>query len=253
MGIMTSFAALTKNVPEPFKKETDGGMGMHIHDKFVVVDFNAANPAVFTGSSNLAAGGEQANGDSLAMIEDGAIANMYAIEAIATFDHFHFRKVMQTAKSNDALGLWYPGKPNAPPTAWWKSYYDPKNIHMRDRLLFAVQPLPAGLATTKNVDWSAVDAAAAKPPAAKGKSAATGATKMSPSSAKTKPAKTKPGKTKPAKKKPAKKKPAKKKPAKKKPAKKSKKPAAKASSAKKKKGAKKKAPAKKPAKRRGKK
>jgi hypothetical protein len=245
MGIMTSFAALTKTVPEPFKKETDGGMGMHIHDKFVVVDFNGANPAVFTGSSNLAAGGEEANGDSLAMIEDGAIANMYAIEALATFDHFHFRKVMQTAKSNDSLGLWYPGKPNAPPTAWWKSYYDTKNIHMRDRLLFAGLPLPPGLATTKNVDWSAVDAAAAKKPAAKGKSAATGATKTSPSkSSATK---------KPAKKKPAKKKPAKKKPAKKKPAKKSKKPAAKASSAKKKKGAKKKAPAKKPAKRRGKK
>ena len=200
---------------------------------------------MFTGSSNLAAGGEEANGDSLAMIEDAAIANMYAIEAIATFDHFHFRKVMQTAKSNDALGLWYPGKPNAPPTAWWKSYYDPKNIHMRDRLLFAAEPLPAGLATTKNVDWSAVDAAAAKQSAAKGQSAATGANKTSPSeSSATK---------KPAKKKPAKKNPAKKKPAKKKPAKKSKKPAAKASSAKNKKGAKKKAPAKKPAKRRGKK
>jgi phosphatidylserine/phosphatidylglycerophosphate/cardiolipin synthase-like enzyme len=237
MGIMTSFAALTKNVPEPFKKETDGGMGMHIHDKFVVVDFNGANPAVFTGSSNLAAGGEEANGDSLAMIEDAAIANMYAIEALATFDHFHFRKVMQTAKSNDALGLWYPGKPNAPPTAWWKSYYDPKNIHMRDRLLFAEQPLPPGLTTTKNVDWSAVDASAAKPPAA------TGAAKTSPSkSSATK---------KPAKKKPAKKSPAKKSPAKKSPAKKSKKPAAKA--AKKKKGAKKKAPAKKTAKPRGKK
>jgi hypothetical protein len=241
MGIMTSFAALTKNVPEPFKKETDGGMGMHIHDKFVVVDFNGANPAVFTGSSNLAAGGEEANGDSLAMIEDAAIANMYAIEAIATFDHFHFRKVMQTVTSNDALGLWYPGKPNAPPTAWWKSYYDPKNIHMRDRLLFAEQPLPPGLTTTKNVDWSAVDAAAAKPPAGQG--AATGAAKTSPSkSSATK---------QPATKKPAKKSPAKKSPAKKSPAKKSKKPAAKA--AKKKKGAKKKAPAKKTAKPRGKK
>jgi hypothetical protein len=229
MGIMTSFAALTKNVPEPFKKETDGGMGMHIHDKFVVVDFNGANPAVFTGSSNLAAGGEEANGDSLAMIEDAAIANMYAIEALATFDHFHFRKVMQTVKSNDSLGLWYPAKPNAPPTPWWKSYYDTKNIHMRDRLLFAAQPLPPGLATTKNVDWSAVDAAAAKKPAAKGKSAAKGA-ETSPSKSS-----------------------GKKKPSKKKPAKKSKKPAAKASLAKKRKGAKKKAPAKKPAKRRGKK
>src|SRR5580704_6859842 len=230
MGIMTSFAALTKNVPEPFKKETDGGMGMHIHDKFVVVDFNGANPAVFTGSSNLAAGGEEANGDSLAMIEDAASANMYAIEALATFDHFHFRKVMQTVTSTNSLGLWYPGKPNAPPTAWWKSYYDTKNIHMRDRLLFAAQPLPPGLATTKNVDWSAVDAAAAKQSAAKGQSAATGANKTSPSESS-----------------------ATKKPAKKKPAKKSKKPAAKASSAKKKKGAKKKAPAKKPPKRRGKK
>ena len=211
MGIMTSFAALTKNVPEPFKKETDGGMGMHIHDKFVVVDFNGANPAVFTGSSNLAAGGEEANGDSLAMIEDGAIANMYAIEALATFDHFHFRKVMQTVKSNDSLGLWYPGKPNAPPTAWWKSYYDPKNIHMRDRLLFAAQPLPPGLATTKNVDWSAVDAAAAKKPAAKGKSAATGATKTSPSKSSAKeesrPRKSQPRKSQPRKSQPRKSRP----------------------------------------------
>jgi hypothetical protein len=164
------------------------------------------------------------------MIEDGAIANMYAIEALATFDHFHFRKVMQTVTSTNSLRLWYPGKPNAPPTPWWKSYYDTKNIHMRDRLLFAAQPLPPGLATTKNVDWSAVDAAAAKQSAAKGQSAATGANKTSPSESS-----------------------ATKKPAKKKPAKKSKKPAAKASSAKKKKGAKKKAPAKKPPKRRGKK
>src|SRR5580700_784071 len=259
MGIMTSFAALTKNVPEPFKKETDGGMGMHIHDKFVVVDFNGANPAVFTGSSNLAAGGEEANGDSLAMIEDAAIANMYAIEAIATFDHFHFRKVMQTVTSTNALGLWYPGKPNAPPTPWWTSYYDSKDIHMRDRLLFAALPLPAGLAATKNVDWSAVDAAAAKKPAAKGKSAATGGkTSPSKSSAKKPPAKKPPAKKPPAKKPPAKKPPtkkppAKKPPAKKTPAKKAKKPPKKTSSAKKKKGAKKKAPAKKPAKRRGKK
>ena len=168
------------------------------------------------------------------MIEDGAIANMYAIEAIATFDHFHFRKVMQTVTSTNALGLWYPGKPNAPPTPWWKSYYDTKDIHMRDRLLFAAQPLPPGLASTKNVDWSAVDAAAAKPPATKGKSPAKGA-------------KTPPSKSS------GKKKPAKKKPTKKAPAKKAKKPAKKTSSAKKKKGAKKKAPAKKKAKPRSKK
>jgi hypothetical protein len=179
MGIMTSFAALNKNVPEPFKKEFDGGAGMHIHDKFVVVDFNAANPTVFTGSSNLAAGGEQANGDSLAMIEDAAVANMFAIEAVALFDHFHFRKVMQQVTVTEPpLTLWYPGKPNAP-DPWWTAYYDLKRIQMRDRYLFAALPLPAGLAATKNVDWSAIDAAA---PASKktAKQAPSGAAKKAP-------------------------------------------------------------------------
>jgi hypothetical protein len=176
MGIMTSFAALIKNVPEPFKKEFSGGSGMHIHDKFVVVDFNAANPTVFTGSSNLASGGENQNGDNLAMIEDAAVANMYAIEAIALFDHFHFRKAMQEVTTAEPpLTLWYPGKPNAP-NAWCKAYFDPKQIQMRDRYLFADLPLPAGLSATKDVDWSAIDAARpAKKHAAKaGKNTPTG-------------------------------------------------------------------------------
>jgi hypothetical protein len=160
MGAATGFAALIKNIPEPFRKEFSGGPGMHIHDKFVVVDFNADNPAVFTGSSNLAAGGETDNGDSLAMIEDAAIANMYAIEAVAMFDHFHFRKAMQKATVAKPLTLWYPGKPGAP-TPWWKQYYDATMIQMRDRRLFAQVPLPSGMVTTKTVDWSAVDAAAA--------------------------------------------------------------------------------------------
>lgn len=58
--------------------------------------------------------------------------------------------------------LWYPGKPNAP-NPWWKAYYDPTQIQMRDRLLFAdIQP-PPNLAARKNVDWSAIDDAAKKP------------------------------------------------------------------------------------------
>jgi hypothetical protein len=240
MGIMTSFAALTKNVPEPFKKEFNGGAGMHIHDKFVVVDFNAANPTVFTGSSNLAAGGENANGDNLAMIEDAAVANMFAIEAVALFDHYHFRKVMQTVTaSQPPLTLWFPGKPNAP-GPWWKAYYDPTQIQMRDRYLFSGLPLPAGVAATKNVDWSAIDAAPPPKPAAK-KPPAKGAKKTT---AKKATAKKSAAKTVPAKKVPAKKaatKPAKKSKAKAKPVK--------SKSAKKNKPAvKKKAPAKKPAK-----
>ena len=178
MGDLTGFATLQKNVPAPFQQEFSGGPGMHIHDKFVVVDFNGQNPTVFTGSSNLAAGGETANGDSLAMIEDAEIAGMYAIEAVAMFDHYHFRKAMQQATKPQPLTLWYPGKPNAP-LPWWKAYYDPTKIQLRDRCLFAGAPLPAGVATTKNVDWSAVDtaaganAAAAKPPAKAGAAPAT--------------------------------------------------------------------------------
>ena len=161
MGQITGFAALTKNVPAPFTKEFDGGMGMHIHDKFVVVDFNGDNPTVFTGSSNLAAGGEQANGDSLAMIEDASIANMFAVEALATFDHYHFRRNAAKATHADPITLWSPGK-EGQPHPWWEGYYDQNNIKMRDRCLFAKVPLPAGMKSVKDVDWTAVDAA---PPA----------------------------------------------------------------------------------------
>jgi phosphatidylserine/phosphatidylglycerophosphate/cardiolipin synthase-like enzyme len=163
MGDMTSFAALTKNVPPPFTKEFSGGPGMHIHDKFVVVDFNAANPTVFTGSSNLAAGGEEDNGDSLAMIEDASIATMYAIEAVAMFDHYHFNKAANAATAVKPLTLWSPGKSDPP---WWQEYYDKTKIQMRDRCLFANVPLPSDMAVTKKVDWSALGAA---PATSKGK------------------------------------------------------------------------------------
>jgi phosphatidylserine/phosphatidylglycerophosphate/cardiolipin synthase-like enzyme len=163
MGRMTSFAALTKNVPPPFNKEFGGGMGMHIHDKFVVVDFNAANPTVFTGSSNLAAGGEKDNGDSLAMIEDASIATMYAIEAVAMFDHYHFNKAANAATTVRPLTLWSPGKSDTP---WWRQYYDKTQIQMRDRCLFANVPLPPGMDAVKTVDWSTLDAA---PPASGGR------------------------------------------------------------------------------------
>ena len=162
MGDITGFAALTKEVPWPFTKEFDGGSGKHIHNKFVVVDFNADNPTVFTGSSNLAAGGEQANGDSLFMIEDGAIANMFAIEGVALFDHYHFRKKAKAATKANPLTLWYPGKPGMP-TPWWKQYFDTSKIQMRDRYLFADIPLPAGLQATKTPDWAALDAAGNAP------------------------------------------------------------------------------------------
>ncbi len=161
MGEVTSFAALSVNVPEPFTSEFSGGPGMHIHDKFVVVDFNGDNPTVFTGSSNLAAGGETANGDSLVMIEDEAVANMYAIEAVSIFDHYQFRKVMKNAPKAQPFTLWYPGKPGAS-DPWWKVYYDKLNMKLRDRYLFADLPLPAGVLTVKKVDWASLAKSATK-------------------------------------------------------------------------------------------
>jgi hypothetical protein len=169
MGQVTSFAALTKHVPPPFTKEFSGGPGMHIHDKFVVVDFNAGNPTVFTGSSNLSGGGEQDNGDSLAMIEDAAIATMYAIEAVGLFDHYHFNKAANTATTANPLKLWSPGKSDTP---WWKQYYDITQIQMRDRCLFANVQLPPGIEVTKKVDWSALGAGQMNTPTRKKKAAA---------------------------------------------------------------------------------
>ena len=187
MGNLTGFAALTKNVPPPFNKEFSGGPGKHIHDKFVVVDFNGANPTVFTGSSNLAAGGEEANGDSLAMIEDASIATMYAIEAVAMFDHYHFNKAANAATTVKPLTLWSPGKSDTP---WWNEYYDKTRIQMRDRCLFANIPLPAGMEVIKTVDWSAVDTA----PAAGAKKQAAPAAKRAPVRKKAAPARKAPAK-----------------------------------------------------------
>ena len=47
-----------------------------------VVDFNDSKPVVFTGSSNLAAGGEKANQDNLLAIRDASIATAFAVEAV---------------------------------------------------------------------------------------------------------------------------------------------------------------------------
>ena len=45
----------------------------------------------------MAAGGEYENGDHLIMIEDSRVATACTVEAIRTFDHFHFRVAAQAA------------------------------------------------------------------------------------------------------------------------------------------------------------
>src|SRR5207245_11116602 len=96
-GIVVPFAFLSQHVPAPFVQEWNGGFGQVIHHKFVVVDFNGKNPRLFTGSSNLAAGGEEQNGDNLIGFTDPVIATQYAVEAIRLVDHYKFSASMKTA------------------------------------------------------------------------------------------------------------------------------------------------------------
>jgi phosphatidylserine/phosphatidylglycerophosphate/cardiolipin synthase-like enzyme len=132
-GEFAAFSFLSQHVPPPFTAEFSGGQGQVIHDKFVVVDFNGNKPAVFTGSSNLAKGGEEANGDSLLAIYDADIATGYAVEGIRLVDHYHFRMMQQ--QHTDAKPITLQG-PGAAKQAWFELYYDKNNVKYTARMLF---------------------------------------------------------------------------------------------------------------------
>lgn len=143
---LVSFAYLAGNAPEPFAAEWDSytsgrgpdgkpRTGNVLHHKFVVTDFNTPRAKVFTGSSNMAARGEEQNGDHLIMIEDGRVATAYAVEALRIFDHFHFRVAMKEADSRKTvLKLASPPAPGQ--KTWFRESYVPGHIRQRDRLLF---------------------------------------------------------------------------------------------------------------------
>jgi hypothetical protein len=88
--------------------------GYAIHHKFIVVNFRGNDPVVYCGSSNLAFGPEQRNGDNLLEIHDEDIVTAFAIEALRLVDHFHWRnyefdpnKKMYLDDLSDAAKLWY--------------------------------------------------------------------------------------------------------------------------------------------------
>lgn len=132
-AVAVPFAYLHDKVPAPFKAEISGGAGQVIHNKFVVVDFNAENPLVFAGSSNLAQGGEEENGDNLVCFADSRLASTYAVEAIRLIDHYRFRAVQQTATSDEPLTL----KKSA--GEWVPDYFDPQSPKFRERTLFVAE------------------------------------------------------------------------------------------------------------------
>jgi hypothetical protein len=132
--VFIPFSYLSGKVPAPFRDEWNGGQGQVIHHKFVVTDFNGDKPLAFAGSSNLAAGGEKANGDNLVCFADGDIATKYAIEAIKLADHYSFRYAMENA--TDVKPLQLAGRS----ANWAAPYYDPADPKSRERTLFAQPP-----------------------------------------------------------------------------------------------------------------
>ena len=132
-------AALTKNLPEPFKSEPtglSGGVGTRMHHKFVVIDFDKATARVYLGSYNFSSPADIKNGENLLLIRDRRIAVSYVVEALRIFDHYHFRVVqLKAKKAKKKLQLATPPrKPGEKP--WWtEDYTNARKI--RDRELFA--------------------------------------------------------------------------------------------------------------------
>src|SRR3569623_388307 len=106
--------------PEPFSQERQvSGAAAHVvHHKFVVIDFNDTDPVVFCGSSNLAEGGEEHNGDNLIAIYDRAVATAFAIEGIRLVAHSAFAAALKNKGDT--------GKPlrlKFNEEKWWAPYY----------------------------------------------------------------------------------------------------------------------------------
>lgn len=120
-------AALTKNLPEPFKSEptglSSGGVGTRMHHKFVVIDFDKSTARVYLGSYNFSSAADVKNGENLWLIRDRRIAVSYVVEALRIFDHYHFRVAQQEAqKARRKLHLAKPPRePGEKP--WWDEDY----------------------------------------------------------------------------------------------------------------------------------
>jgi len=128
-------AALTGKVPEPFKSEPSCGGGIHLHHKFVVIDFDQPTARVYLGSYNFSGPADNANGENLLLIRDRKVAVSYMVEAVRIFDHYQFRLKQKDAKSaKQSLQLALP--PAAGAEAWWQRDWDEPH-RVRDRLLFA--------------------------------------------------------------------------------------------------------------------
>ena len=148
-GVLVSGRPTATKLPPPFNQVPGVGIGHQVHHKFVVCGFNGKNPVVYCGSSNLALGGEQANGDNLIAIHDADLATVFAIEALALVDHFEFLNRHAAKEGKAAKSAAQPASASKEALAeaagwflsttgkWAERYYDPDDLRCVDRELFA--------------------------------------------------------------------------------------------------------------------
>jgi hypothetical protein len=141
-GVLVTGKPAKTQLPPPFNQVPSVGLGHQIHHKFVVCGFNGDDPVVYCGSSNLALGGEENNGDNLLAIQDGDVATVFAIEALALVDHFQFldrssggttTKAPAALKSQAAIAAgWFLSTSDK----WAAPYFDAGDLHNVDRVMF---------------------------------------------------------------------------------------------------------------------
>ena len=152
-GILVSGKPASTVLPPPFNQIPGVGLGHQVHHKFVICGFNQPDAVTYCGSSNLANGGEENNGDNLIAIHDSDVATVFAIEALSLVDHFTFldkyatggkgstgakkkttQPIMPAASPKQAAvsAGWFLGTNDA----WTKPYFDPKDLKCVDRMLF---------------------------------------------------------------------------------------------------------------------
>jgi phosphatidylserine/phosphatidylglycerophosphate/cardiolipin synthase-like enzyme len=152
-GVLVSGKPGKVVLPEPFNQVPGLGGGHQVHHKFVVCGFNRPDAVVYCGSSNLANGGENKNGDNLLAIFDPDVATAFAIEAIGLVDHFQFldrcSRQGDSSAAQTTVGTKATAKASKVEAAqaahWWlstsdywvKKYYDPNDLYCTDRKLFA--------------------------------------------------------------------------------------------------------------------
>jgi phosphatidylserine/phosphatidylglycerophosphate/cardiolipin synthase-like enzyme len=134
--VVVSPKELSKNLPEPFKKEPTGGGGTRLHHKFLVVDFDQPSAHVYFGSYNFSGPADTSNGENLLCIHDRRIATTFVVEAVRIFDHYQFRVAQTEAKKARKKLQLQPLPINNGEKPWWDEHY--RNARkIRDRELFA--------------------------------------------------------------------------------------------------------------------